>query len=205
MGTNHGTVIVLNSISNFNLESSDSDSMSKNEHLKSTAVCPTGMNIKVKGQIVSISFLDMNGVLLTPVNSNMNQTSCSYRNQAKVIENEFNDLDIDFDYGAGMVSNSIADNFFGGGQSGGSVSSSNEVQANAETTSGSSSSSNTTPTQSSFVNPFGSGMDEDKADGKEAKMLNKTANKSELFFRINLEIWSKTFGAQVCLVHYKME
>jgi len=103
---------------------------------------------------VDIEFLDLNGILVTPVNSNNNQSSSSYKSHSRLPEANLDDLDIDFDYGA-IASNSIADNFFRTGGGNGSISSSNNEQQVQETTSGSSSSSNTTPTTSGFVNPFG--------------------------------------------------
>lgn len=180
LGTNHGSVFVLNSFGTYcgeTQQNGEVESIPKNE---SYMITPAGVHIKLKGQIMDIAFLDMNGILLTPVNSNNNQ-STSHKSSTKIIEAEFEDLDIDFDYGAGMISNSIADNFFGG-PSGGSVSSSNS-QAH-ETTSGSSSSPNTTPTANSFVNPFANQQSQD--DNKDSR--NKPSKKSFSSLRHKLDV-----------------
>ena len=150
IGTNYGSVYVLNAISSCSSETPgniDKEQMSTD---KTASISPTGVQIKLKGRIVDINFLDLNGILLAPYNSNNNQY-ISHKTSAMTAELE--DLDIDLDYSLSICSNSIADNFFGG--TGGSVSSSNS-QAQ-DTASGSSSSPNTTPTTSTtFVNPFNS-------------------------------------------------
>lgn len=179
LGTSYGSVIVLNSVSSVNVanDNNEMDSISKNENIKSTVLNPTGIHLKLKGQIIDVAFLDMNGILLTPVNTNINQSIAS-RHTTKQIETDLEDLDIDFDYTTGMFSNSIADNFFGG-PAGGSVSSSNNEQ-NVDTNSGSSSSANTTPTGSSFVNPFATQQSqedtkESKENPKDSKMFLKNS------------------------------
>ena len=181
LGTNYGSVIVLNSISTINssnantneTQTTEADVIPDLENLKSTVINSAGTHLQLKGQILDIAFLDMNGILLTLVNSNNNLDS-STKSMSKLVEDDL-DLDIDFNLNAQMLSNSIADNFFFGASSNVAT---NE-QLSHEITSGSSSSPNTTPTANSFVNPFGNNSQQPNEDLKENKFFNKNS-KSKL-------------------------
>lgn len=164
IGTNYGSAYVLNAISSC---CPDSQGNAEKEPLpkdKTTSISPTGIQIKLKGKIIDINFLDLNGILLTPNNSNNNQ----YISQGgkSGIETGLEDLDLDLDLN--NYSNSIADNFFGGGNGGGSICSSNS-QAQ-DTASGSSASPSVTPTgNSNFVNPFSSQVSQEDSKSKSTK------------------------------------
>lgn len=169
IGTNYGSAYVLNAISSC---CPDSQGNAEKEPLpkdKTTSISPTGIQIKLKGKIIDINFLDLNGILLTPNNSNNNQ----YITQGgkSGIDTGLEDLDLDLDLNT--YSNSIADNFFGGGNGGGSISSSNS-QAQ-DTASGSSASPSVTPTgNSNFVNPFSSQVSQEESSRDSKSKSNKS-------------------------------
>ena len=192
LGTNYGSVIVLNSISTINssnvvaneAQAAETDvNVLDTENLKSTVINSTGTHLQLKGQILDIAFLDMNGILLTLVNSNNNLDS-STKSMSKLADDDL-DLDIDFNLNAQMLSNSIADNFFFGASSNAAATTNNE-QLSHEITSASSSSPNTTPTANSFVNPFGNNSQQQpNEDLKENKFFNKIS-KSRICCLTNL-------------------
>ncbi len=112
LGTNYGSVVILNMLSVGNKSDHDQVDLDVIPKTEPTQITPTGIQVKLKGQILDIEFLDMNGILLTPMNSNNNQSNLNYKSHARLLESNLDDLEIDFDYGS-IASNSIADqNYF---------------------------------------------------------------------------------------------
>lgn len=165
IGTNFGTVIVYNCTglinTNANANSNnlgDCTSCQTNlpnstNNLRSTNLAPTGTVHTLKGQILSIVFLDSNGNVYDDYNSLV-------KDKNKV--SNTNSLAIDYSYmpSTSILSNSIADNFYASSPSNTNSltnNNNNSSVANANLSNNSDSSSSPTLASgpgSSYVNPF---------------------------------------------------
>lgn len=134
---------------------------------KVSTITTTGTIHSLKGEIMNISFLDMNANLIitgSPVVNNGGLTSSSSSSGTAAtgsgatskttvagdeVEEDFLNMDMDFSY---QASNSIADNFGTGNNSGGGTT---DQGSTGGGTNSSPSPTSTTPTvNSTFVNPF---------------------------------------------------
>jgi hypothetical protein len=122
VGTTYGSVIVLNSTSYSNdsksptslASSNNGNSTNNNQNIKpATLITPSGVVHSLKGQIVDIAFLDINGNLLNP--NHMERKFKENKDaQDGLDNNDENFLDIDYSFLTNnSMSNSIADNFYG--------------------------------------------------------------------------------------------
>ena len=158
-------MVVLNSTSLINLNannlagSNDASPLSASNNVRPTTVMPTGIVHTLKGPILTIAFLDSNGNLYdgksSPANAVANATAASGGGGAarnKLVSNA--SLAIDFSYtpSAQMLSNSIADNFYGSSSS--SPSAGAGANLNSSTASNTNESSSSPTATSTFVNPF---------------------------------------------------
>ena len=147
VGTTYGLAIVLNLISNnTNIHNTSNNSMSQDilntqKATPSPTIAPTGVIHPLRGQIVDIAFLDINGNLLSQTsNTNSNDSTFQKRQTFQAssgvnqVADDLNDLDIDFSYlSNNTVSNSIAENF-GGSSSTGSAINANESASSSPIT-----------------------------------------------------------------------
>jgi hypothetical protein len=154
IGTTYGLAIILNLISNkTNVHNSSNSSMSQDilstqKATPSATIAPTGVIHALKGQIVDIAFLDINGNLLSQTSYTSSSESSYQKRQTfqsssgvNQVADDLNDLDIDFSYlSNNAVSNSIAENFGGSSNSASTGSAINNINESA------SSSPITTPT-----------------------------------------------------------
>jgi len=202
-------VVILNSITNSsNCANNDKDS---NNNLKSTSLNSNATIIQSKGQILDISFIQTNGDLFMPINSNINNettnpkilntykslsnNASSPTNAAAAVDSDLLDMDMEF-IATAQYSNSIADNF--------------HKTANANATTDSTSSP---LVPSNFVNPFANSVPEDKEikdfppaikdikEAKESKGLFKSKSKKikieiVLFFVLIILIFSRKYIAK---------
>ncbi|CAF0873638.1 unnamed protein product [Brachionus calyciflorus] len=138
LGTTYGSVIVLNII---NLApNSENKQNAQMNNQKTTLITPTGIVHTLKGQIVDVSYLDLNP----------NVAQCHSIQSNDQVE----DLDIDFSYlNVSQVSNSIADNFYASSYAKDNNNNNSDSNSNSCGTN-SSPSPTLTPTVNAFVNPF---------------------------------------------------
>jgi hypothetical protein len=135
-----------------------------------STLTPTGFVHSLKGQLLDIAFLDINGNLIP---QNLTDSSSSYNkrqtyHQSGQAADDIADLDIDFSYlASNTLGNSIAENFGGATSSAGGTTSS--VAALSGLNDNSTSSSPTTNSEDLFGSSFGS-----KSSSKTKKLLSAT-------------------------------
>ena len=205
LGTTYGAVVVLNAISYSNGENTQHHAETSNTNQKPIVITVSGTVFTLKGQILEIAFLDLSGNLMTPINSNLNSSkvdssgcnSSSAKKQSSNIDDE-DDLDFNFVPNAQILSNSIADNFYGQSHSTTTAlqhqnsSSSNLVNNELNSTSGASSSSpNVTPT-TTFVNPFSNSVPPPPPlSADDVKIFTKSTKSTNYFLLFKNLIFSK--------------
>ncbi len=139
LGTTYGSVIVLNlTHSNNSINNNNSNSINSNqlEGVKSglsdqaplnlKSISPSGTTYSLKGQVIDVSFIDLNGNLISSSNAAQQQTpnqisDIGLHNHKKdssskdeIEEEDLNNLDIELDFLTtnSIISNSIAENFY---------------------------------------------------------------------------------------------
>ena len=187
LGTTYGAAIVLNAVSYLNTEASS-------DNPKPLVISVTGNVITLKGQILEIGFLDINGNLMAPINSNLNYATGKIDTNSGTKKQSNIDEDDDFNFNAQILSNSIADNFYGQPltTTNNSNTSANSTNQDVSSTSGvgtaTSSSPTITPNANSFVNPFSNSAPPSSAD--EIKLFTKPS-KSKSISKLKLNKFKK--------------
>lgn len=195
LGTTYGSIVILNTITNTSNSTTTNNSTDKTSdtattnQIKSTIINTNNITMfQTKGQIVDICFIQMNGDLYAPINSNNNYESKSNKNFTNSTNNSSSsnpsnpdllEMDLDFISNAQVFSNSIADNFKSHTTN---ATNSSSVDINT----GSSNSPISTP--SSFVNPFTNSIPEEF--NKEQKIEIKEPKESKGLFKAKSKILS---------------